>query len=91
MHTVLQKALVYALHVFVYGAHLGRANELGRKAQPRVLIALTRILDKFNRILLRLFFVVCDNVNGIFSGLIVLIVAHFLFVAISKIGAYVFE
>jgi hypothetical protein len=40
VHAVLQELFVDALHVFVDGAHFGGADELGRKSEPRVLIAL---------------------------------------------------
>jgi hypothetical protein len=51
VHAVLQEFFIHALHVFVYRAHLCWVDKFDGVAQPCILVALARIVDEFDRIL----------------------------------------
>jgi hypothetical protein len=48
MHAVLEESFVHALDILVYRAHFGWPNKLRWKSQPCILIALARVVDEFD-------------------------------------------
>jgi hypothetical protein len=51
VHAVLQEFLIHTLHVFVHRAHFCWVDKFGGVAQPCILVALARIVDEFDRVL----------------------------------------
>jgi hypothetical protein len=50
MKTVVQKAFVNTLHILVHRAHFCRTDEFSGESKPCVLIPLTIIRDKLERV-----------------------------------------